>query len=71
VLYPRGKDLPVPVVEEATKYCKGDRIKEDEIGRTGEKRNTCKILVPDSESRRSPGRPRRRWMDDIKMNIWE
>jgi hypothetical protein len=34
----------------------------------GEKRNACKILVGMPEGKRPPGRPRRRWMDNIKMD---
>jgi hypothetical protein len=33
-----------------------------------EKRNTCRLLVGKPEGKRPPGRPRRRWMDNIKMN---
>jgi hypothetical protein len=37
----------------------------------GEKRNAYKILVGKSEGKRSLGRPRRRWEDNIKMDIRE
>jgi hypothetical protein len=37
----------------------------------GEIRNTYKLLVGKSEGKRPLGRPRRRWEDDIKMNIRE
>jgi hypothetical protein len=33
----------------------------------GEKRNACRILVGKSEGKKPLGRPRRRWVDNIKM----
>jgi hypothetical protein len=35
----------------------------------GEKRNTCRILVGKPEGKRPLGRPRRRWVDNIKMDL--
>jgi hypothetical protein len=37
----------------------------------GEIRNACKIVVGKSERKRSLGRPRRWWEDNIKINIKE
>jgi hypothetical protein len=37
----------------------------------GENRNACKILVGKPEGKGPLGRPRRRWVDDIKMDITE
>jgi hypothetical protein len=37
----------------------------------GEKRNADRILVGKPEEKRPLGRPRRRWVDNIKMNILE
>jgi hypothetical protein len=37
----------------------------------GEKRNACRILVGNPEGKRPPGRPRRRWMGSIKMDLRE
>jgi hypothetical protein len=37
----------------------------------GEKRNAYRILVGMPEGRRPQGRPRRRWVDDIKMDLRE
>jgi hypothetical protein len=37
----------------------------------GEKRNACRILVGNSEGKRPLGRPRRRWVDNIKMDLRE
>jgi hypothetical protein len=36
-----------------------------------EKRNACKILVGKPEGKRPLGRPRCRWVDDIKMDLRE
>jgi hypothetical protein len=37
----------------------------------GEKRNAYKILVGNPEGTRPLGRPRRRWVDNIKMYLRE
>jgi hypothetical protein len=37
----------------------------------GEKRNTYRILVGKPEGKRSLGRPRRRWVDNIKIDLIE
>jgi hypothetical protein len=37
----------------------------------GEKRNAYRLLVGNSEGKRPLGRPRRRWMDNIRMNLGE
>jgi hypothetical protein len=34
----------------------------------GEKRNACRILVGKTEGKRPLGRPRRKWVDNIKMD---
>jgi hypothetical protein len=39
--------------------------------RMGEKRNAYRILVGNSEGKRPLGRPRRRWVDSIKIDIRE
>jgi hypothetical protein len=36
---------------------------------TGEKRNAYRILVVKPEGKGSLGRPRYRWVDDIKMDL--
>jgi hypothetical protein len=36
-----------------------------------EKRNAYRTLVGKPEGRRPLGRPRRRWLDNIKMNLGE
>jgi hypothetical protein len=37
----------------------------------GEKRNAYRLLVRKPEGRRPLGRPRRRWLDYIRMNLVE
>jgi hypothetical protein len=37
----------------------------------GEKRNVYRLLVGKPEGKRPLGRPRRRWIDNIKMEILE
>jgi hypothetical protein len=37
----------------------------------GEKRNVYRLLVPKPERKRPIGRPRHRWIDDIKMDLLE
>jgi hypothetical protein len=37
----------------------------------GEKRNVYRLLVGKPEAKRPLGRPRRRWIDNIKMELLE
>jgi hypothetical protein len=39
------------------------------VARMGEKRNACRILVGNPEGKRPPGRPGRRWVDNIEMDL--
>ena len=39
------------------------------IPRMGEKRGTYRVLVGKTEGKRPPERPRRRWDDNIKMDL--
>jgi hypothetical protein len=41
------------------------------VARMGEKRNVYRLLVGKTEGKRPLGRPRRRWMDNIKMDLLE
>jgi hypothetical protein len=37
----------------------------------GEKRNAYRLLVGKSEGKRPLGKPRRRWVDNIRMDLGE
>jgi hypothetical protein len=37
----------------------------------GERRNVCKLLVGKPEGKRPLGGPRRRWINNIKMDLLE
>jgi hypothetical protein len=37
----------------------------------GEKRNAYRLLVGKPEGKKSLGRPRRRWVDNIRMDLGE
>jgi hypothetical protein len=37
----------------------------------GERRNACRILVGRPEGKRPLGRPRSRWVDNVKMDLRE
>jgi hypothetical protein len=39
------------------------------VARMGDKRNACRVLVGKPEEKRPLGRPRRRWVDSIKMDV--
>jgi hypothetical protein len=41
------------------------------VARMGEKRNVNRLLVRKPEGKKPLGRPRRRWMDNIKMDLLE
>jgi hypothetical protein len=41
------------------------------VARRVEKRNAYRILVGKPEGKRPLGRPRRRWLDNIKMDLGE
>jgi hypothetical protein len=41
------------------------------VARMGEKRNAYRLLVAKPEGRRPLRRPRRRWLDNIRMNLVE
>jgi hypothetical protein len=43
----------------------------EHVARKGEKRNGYRLLVGKPEGKRPRGRPRRRWMDNIKMDLLE
>jgi hypothetical protein len=41
------------------------------VARMGEKRNEYRLLVGKPEGKRPLGRPRRRWVDNIRMDLGE
>jgi hypothetical protein len=41
------------------------------VARMGEKRNAYRLLVGKPEGKRPLGRPRRRWVDNIRMDVGE
>jgi hypothetical protein len=41
------------------------------IARMGEKRNVYRLLVGNPDGKRPLGRPRRRWVDNIRMDLGE
>jgi hypothetical protein len=41
------------------------------VARIGEKRNVYRLLVGKPEGKRPLGRPRRRWINKIKMDLLE
>jgi hypothetical protein len=43
----------------------------DHVARMGEKRNAYSLLVRKREGKSSLGKPRRRWVDDIRMDLGE
>jgi hypothetical protein len=47
------------------------RIKTGHVARMGEKTNAYRILVGKTEGKRLLERPRRRWVDNIKMDLRE
>jgi hypothetical protein len=58
------------------KYYSGDQNKKNEMGgtfipRMGERRGAYNILVGKPEGKRPLGRPRRRWEDNIEMDLQE
>jgi hypothetical protein len=41
------------------------------VARKGQKRNAYRLLVGKPDGKRSLGRPRRRWVDNIRMDFRE
>jgi hypothetical protein len=44
-------------------------MKAGHVARMGETRNAYRILVGKAEGKRPLGRPRRRWVDNIRMDL--
>jgi hypothetical protein len=55
--------------------CAGDKIENNEMGgecsADGEETGMCRVLVGKSEGKRPLGRPRRRWEDNIRLDLQE
>jgi hypothetical protein len=53
--------------------CAGDKIEKNEMGGAcgadGEERGVYRVLVGKPEGKRLMGRPRRRWGDNIRMDL--
>jgi hypothetical protein len=43
----------------------------EHVAQMGEKRNVYRLLVRKPEGKRTLGRPRRKWIDNIKMDLLE
>jgi len=41
------------------------------VARIGEERGVCRVLLGEPEGRRPLGKPRRRWADNIRMDLQE
>jgi hypothetical protein len=41
------------------------------VARMGRKKNACRLLVGKPEGKKPLGRPRRRWEDNIKIDLLE
>ena len=57
-----------------TQYCAGDKFEmrwAGHVGRMGEGRGVHRVLVGKAKGKRPLGRPRRRWEDNIKMDLQE
>ena len=42
----------------------------EHVARMGEERGVYRVLVEKPEGRRPLGRTRRRWVDNIRMDLW-
>ena len=72
-----GPPRPLPCNVLVIQYSAGGKIEKNEIGHMphvalmGEGRCVQRVLVGKPEGRRPLGRPRRRWEDNIKMDLQE
>jgi hypothetical protein len=55
----------IPVIKSRRMRCAGP------VARMGERRSVYRVLVGKPEGKRQLGRPRRRWEDNIKIDIQE
>jgi len=59
-----------------TRYCSGGKIEKNEMGGAcsaygGKERGHTGFLLGKAEGKRLHGRPRRRWEDNVKMDLQE
>jgi 3-oxoacyl-ACP reductase-like protein len=56
-----------------TQYCSGDKIKKNEMGEAcstyEERSDVYRVLVGKSEGKKPLGTPRRRWENDIQIDL--
>jgi hypothetical protein len=52
-----------------TIYYQGDQIKNEKLDARVEKRNVNRILVGKSDKRRQLARPRKRWENNVKIDL--
>ena len=58
-----------PIIERVIKWRRMGRA--GHVARMGEERGVYRVLVGKPEGRRPLGRPRRRWVDNIRMDLWD
>jgi hypothetical protein len=60
-------------IDTLVQYCSGDQIEKNEMSwacsTTRESKGLCRVLVGKPDGKRPLGRPRRRWEDNIKMDL--
>jgi hypothetical protein len=54
-----------------TKYYPADQFKKNVMGGEEERRGAYRVLVRKPEGRRPLGKPRRKWEDNVKMDLRE
>jgi len=70
--HPHRRPFLYPQPEEATWRCDRDPLKwAGHVARMGEERGVYRVLLGKPEGRRPMGRTRRRWVDNIRMDLQE
>ena len=58
-----------------TQYCAGDKMEKNDMGWAcgayGRGEGAYRVLVGIPEGKRPLGRPRRRWVDNIRKDLWD
>ena len=69
------KEHLLSILATVTQYCAGDKIEKNEMGWAcgayGWGEGVYRVLLGKPEGRRPLGRPRRRWVDNIRMDLQE